>query len=200
MSNTFVWVDIPVLDLDRAIAFYGAILGKAVDKVEGPGFTFGLFKHEGNEVGGCLFLPEGDVKPSLHGPLVYLDATGRLDAAIDAAGARITAGDVYINISREQAIFIADHCRPGGDADLRQITQWQLPLTASTESPAAHTSFADKAVTAQRTSLLAGEVLGLRTRLQLLPSQCKVSGCCAENPTWMYPTAQMSLAATAAIP
>ena len=85
MSNTFVWVDIPVLDLDRAIAFYGAILGKAVDKVEGPGFTFGLFKHEGNEVGGCLFLPEGDVKPSLHGPLVYLDATGRLDAAIDAA-------------------------------------------------------------------------------------------------------------------
>src|SRR5260370_660005 len=31
---------------------------------------------------------------------------------------------------REQAIVIAAHCRPGGDADLRQITQWQLPLTA----------------------------------------------------------------------
>ena len=85
MSNTFVWVDIPVLDLDRAIAFYGAVMGKGVDKVEAPGFTFGLFKHEGNEVGGCLFLPEGEVKPSMNGPLVYLDASGRLDAAIAAA-------------------------------------------------------------------------------------------------------------------
>lgn len=85
MSNTFVWVDIPVVDLDRAIAFYSAVCGKPVDKTGGPGFTFGLFKHQGNEVGGCLFLPEGDARPSLHGPLVYLDATGRLDAAIAAA-------------------------------------------------------------------------------------------------------------------
>ena len=85
MSNTFVWVDIPVLDLDRAIAFYAAVVGRPVDKMGGPGFTFGLFKHEGNEVGGCLFLPEGEVKPSMNGPLVYLDASGRLDAAVAAA-------------------------------------------------------------------------------------------------------------------
>ena len=85
MSNAFVWVDIPVVDLDRAIAFYAAVTGQAVDKVGGPGFTFGLFKHEGNEVGGCLVVPEEDVRPSLHGPLVYLGVGGRLDAAIAAA-------------------------------------------------------------------------------------------------------------------
>ncbi len=84
MSNTFVWVDIPVVDLDRAITFYAAVTGRPVEKMSGPGFSFGLFKHEGDEVGGCLFLPEGDIKPSMDGPLVYLDATGRLDAAIDA--------------------------------------------------------------------------------------------------------------------
>jgi predicted enzyme related to lactoylglutathione lyase len=85
MSNTFVWVDIPVLDLDRAIAFYSAVTARAVDKVGGPGFTFGLFKHEGDAVGGCLVESGSDSRPSLHGPLVYLDAGGRLDDAIAAA-------------------------------------------------------------------------------------------------------------------
>ena len=85
MSNTFVWVDIPVTDLDRAIAFYSAVTGKPVDKIGGPGFNFGLFKHEGNQVGGCLIESEEGVAPSLFGPLVYLDASGRLDAAVTAA-------------------------------------------------------------------------------------------------------------------
>ena len=85
MSNTFVWVDIPVLDLDRAIRFYGAVVGQPVDKIGGPGFNFGLFKHEGNSVGGCLIEPEEGVAPSMTGPLVYIDASNRLDAAVAAA-------------------------------------------------------------------------------------------------------------------
>ncbi len=84
MSNTFVWVDIPVRDLDRAIAFYSAVCGQPVDKIGGPGFNFGLFKHEGDQVGGCLVEFE-EHGPSLEGPLVYLDAGGRLDAAVAAA-------------------------------------------------------------------------------------------------------------------
>jgi len=84
MSNTFVWVDIPVADLDRAIAFYGAVTGQPVDKIGGPGFTFGLFKHEGNSVGGCLVETGQGATPSMAGPLVYVDAGGRLDAAIAA--------------------------------------------------------------------------------------------------------------------
>ena len=87
MSNTFVWVDIPVLDLDRAIRFYSAVVGQPVDKIGGPGFNFGLFKHEGNSVGGCLIEPEEGVAPSLTGPLVYIDASDRLDAAVAAAQA-----------------------------------------------------------------------------------------------------------------
>ena len=30
MANQLVWVDIPVLDLDRAIGFYSSVLGKPV--------------------------------------------------------------------------------------------------------------------------------------------------------------------------
>ena len=85
MSNTFVWVDIPVANLDRAIAFYSAVTGQPVDKIGGPGFNFGLFEHQGNQVGGCLIEPEEGVAPSMFGPLVYLDASDRLDAAVAAA-------------------------------------------------------------------------------------------------------------------
>ena len=85
MSNTFVWVDIPVTDLDRAIAFYSAVTGKPVDRIGGPGFNFGLFKHEGDQVGGCLIESGEGVAPSMFGPLVYIDASGRLDAAVAAA-------------------------------------------------------------------------------------------------------------------
>ena len=88
MGHRIVWVDIPVRDLDRAIAFYSAVIGATVTKEGGPGFSFGLLPHVGAEVGGCLYLPaEGDNAPSLQGPLVYLDADGRLDAATSAVRA-----------------------------------------------------------------------------------------------------------------
>jgi len=87
MSNTFVWVDIPVTDLDRAVTFYSAVVGRPVTKVGGPGFTFGLFDHHGGEVGGCLVASAEAGAPSLAGPLVYIDASDRLDAAVAAAKA-----------------------------------------------------------------------------------------------------------------
>ncbi len=43
MANQFVWVDIPVSDLDRAIAFYSAVLGEKVKKESAQDFVFGVF-------------------------------------------------------------------------------------------------------------------------------------------------------------
>ena len=85
MSNTFVWVDIPVVDLDRAVAFYSAVVDRPVGKIAESGFSFGLFEHRGNEVGGCLVTAEGDAQPARNGPLVYVNVEGRLDAAVAAA-------------------------------------------------------------------------------------------------------------------
>ena len=45
MSNRVVWVDIPVLDLERAMDFYTKVLGSPVAKVGDPNFTFGLLAH-----------------------------------------------------------------------------------------------------------------------------------------------------------
>jgi predicted enzyme related to lactoylglutathione lyase len=83
MVNQLVWCDIPVVDLDRAIRFYSAVLGTNVKKQEFPGMAIGVLPHEDNEVGGCLYKKEGE-NPSLQGPLLYLNAQGRLDQAIAA--------------------------------------------------------------------------------------------------------------------
>lgn len=87
MSNRVVWVDIPVLELDRAIAFYSAVLGSPVTKEGGPGFVFGLLPHSGSDVGGCLYSPDDDNSPSKVGPLIYLNAEGRLEQAVRAVAA-----------------------------------------------------------------------------------------------------------------
>jgi|SRR5271168_4347768 len=91
-ANQFVWCDIPVANLDRAIKFYSAVIGKPVSKQSFPGMTFGMLPHSENGVGGCLVEME-DRKPSKDGPLLYLNAEGRLDDAITAVtanGGKIT--------------------------------------------------------------------------------------------------------------
>jgi uncharacterized protein len=37
MANQIVWCDIPVSELDRAVKFYSAVLGKEVKKQDFPG-------------------------------------------------------------------------------------------------------------------------------------------------------------------
>jgi uncharacterized protein len=54
MANQIVWCDIPVLDLDRAVKFYSAVLGQPVKKQEFPGMTIGVLPHNDGEVGGCF--------------------------------------------------------------------------------------------------------------------------------------------------
>lgn len=83
MHHTFCWIDIPVIDLDRAITFYSAVLNIEVQKISEQGFEFGLLPHTDNNVSGCLTVME-DRKPSANGPLVYLNVEGRLDDAIMA--------------------------------------------------------------------------------------------------------------------
>ncbi len=83
MANQVVWFEIPVIDLDRAIRFYSAVLGAPVKKEAFPGMTIGLLPHEKDEISGCLFKSETE-KPSDQGPLLYLNAEGRLDQAVAA--------------------------------------------------------------------------------------------------------------------
>jgi uncharacterized protein len=76
-QNNIVWADIPVTDLDRACAFYAAVLGRKVEQHTFEGMTFAVFEHTGGN-GACLVKSGA---PSSTGPLMYLNVQGRLDAA-----------------------------------------------------------------------------------------------------------------------
>jgi predicted enzyme related to lactoylglutathione lyase len=82
-GHQVVWFDIPVHDLDRAIRFYSAVLGGTIKREDFGGLAIGVLPHEGDTVGGCLYHKPGD-QPSRHGPLLYLNAQGRLDDAVGA--------------------------------------------------------------------------------------------------------------------
>ena len=90
-TDTLCWTDIPVTNLDRAIKFYSAVLGKEVKRLAEGGTQYGLLPHEEQNASGCLCVrsDSGGVNntPSANGPLIYLLVEGRLDEAVEAARA-----------------------------------------------------------------------------------------------------------------
>ena len=95
-ADTLCWTDIPVTNLDRAIKFYSALLGKEVRKMSETGFEYGLLPHEEQNASGCLCVGGDSVgnknEPSETGPLIYLSVEGRLNEAVGAA--RVNGGKV----------------------------------------------------------------------------------------------------------
>jgi uncharacterized protein len=53
---------------------------------EFPGMTMSILPHNDGEVGGCLFASVEEM-PSDKGPMIYLNANGRLDEALAAVTA-----------------------------------------------------------------------------------------------------------------
>lgn len=81
VSNQVVWFDIPCKDLNRAIAWYSAVLGSTVVKEDYGEFSMGILPHSDSTVGGCLAVLQ-DTEPSDRGILIYLNCEGRLEEAV----------------------------------------------------------------------------------------------------------------------
>lgn len=77
--NRVVWVDIPVVDLPRASAFYAAVMAVEVHQQDFGGNKFAVLDHQDGN-GGCLVISPGDV--SRGGPLIYLNVDNRLGDAV----------------------------------------------------------------------------------------------------------------------
>lgn len=81
VKSPVVWVDVPCVDLTRAMRFYSSVLAVELKKEEVPGFSMCVFPHGDKGAGGCLAVMK-DAQPSQNGPLIYLDCNGRLDEAV----------------------------------------------------------------------------------------------------------------------
>jgi len=92
MANVVVWADIPVLDIDRARAFYAHVLGSPVEYM--PGTTeVAILKSPGEtdpmDVSADLALSQS-TPSTTHGTTIYLGAMGDIDGmvarAVEAGG------------------------------------------------------------------------------------------------------------------
>ncbi len=94
-NNPIGWVEIPALDMDRAIAFYNAVFGYDLQTQQvGPLLmAFMPMSAEGKGSAAALVKFEQWYKPTLDGPLVYFTApSGDLRnklARVEPAGGHI---------------------------------------------------------------------------------------------------------------
>ena len=86
MKNAITWFEIPSTQLDKAQAFYEAVLEcKMRREPMGPsqGAVFPYDAEEG--VGGAILAGPTAPAPASSGTLIYLDASPSLDAALERA-------------------------------------------------------------------------------------------------------------------
>jgi uncharacterized protein len=86
MKQNIVWFDIPSLDIDRALGFYSAVLGRPIKKEEFDGVLMGVLPTPDGGQQGDVVLVKG-FKPSADGVMIYLDVDGRLKEALVAVQA-----------------------------------------------------------------------------------------------------------------
>ena len=86
MKNAISWFEIPSTQLEKAQAFYEAVLGcKLRRETMGPS-EGAVFPYEAQEgVGGAILAGPTAPAPASGGTLIYLDASPSLDAALARA-------------------------------------------------------------------------------------------------------------------
>ncbi len=88
IRNPVVHFEIPVTDMDRAVAFYEAVLGYRLTRQQVDGYDMAFFPRADGAAGASGALARGDVyRPSKEGVIVYFDVPD-IDAVLQKAKAR----------------------------------------------------------------------------------------------------------------
>ena len=94
MKKTIAWVEIPALDMERAVRFYNGLLDLDLEILDFGPEKMAFFQ---NDRGAISLAPE--FNPSENGVLVSLDVEDRLDESlvfVEANGGRILKGRTKI--------------------------------------------------------------------------------------------------------
>lgn len=104
------WFEIPVTDLDRAQAFYEALLAQPLRREPMGPQTLAVLPYTEPGVGGAL-IHGAQLSPSEAGTLVYLNVNPDLQAALDralAAGARLLTARVDLPDGMGSFVHVRD--------------------------------------------------------------------------------------------
>ncbi|MDF3026628.1 MAG: hypothetical protein K0S23_935 [Fluviicola sp.] len=82
MNNLVSIVEIPVADFSRAVNFYKAILGLAIEEMEMDGNQMGVLPNEEGTVN-VVLVKGKDYKPTTDGAVLYLNAGKDLQPMLD---------------------------------------------------------------------------------------------------------------------
>ncbi len=81
-QNALNWFEIAAADFDRAVAFYGKILGTPLTEVPSGTSRMAMFPYrDGVGVGGSVSQMEG-MNPGAGGTIIYLNVEGDLDGVL----------------------------------------------------------------------------------------------------------------------
>lgn len=109
MNHLLNWIEIPIRDFDRAKAFYEHVFEIELTPFSEGALTYAIFPTKNPYNTGALVKGEGYV-PSTDGPLIYLNATNRLDTllarALAAGGQLLTPSTLISPEAGQVAIFI----------------------------------------------------------------------------------------------
>ena len=110
--DAVAWFEIPVLDIDRAQAFYEAMLGQPLRREPMGPQTLAVLPYDAaNGVGGALLHSPAMPQTSAQGTLVYLNAGPLLEATVAralAAGARISTPRVDLPEGMGSFVHVID--------------------------------------------------------------------------------------------
>lgn len=99
-------IEIPVADMQRAKAFYQALLGIRIEEADMGGTRMGVFPADTGAVNVALVQGDGYAPSTGHGAVIYFDAGADLQPTLDRAGPN--GGKVIVpktEISPEMGFF-----------------------------------------------------------------------------------------------
>lgn len=108
MSNAINWFELPSKNFNRAVKFYGEVLGKELQPMDAEEFKMAFFPTTDNGVGGCVIHRE-DSQPSAEGALVYLNGGDDLAeplSRVEDAGGKVVMPKTSIGENGFMAVFL----------------------------------------------------------------------------------------------
>lgn len=111
MANAINWFEIPATDHDRAVKFYGTVLGSDLQPMDMMGTKMAFLPVEGEgAVGGSICSGEG-YKPSAEGAVIYLNGGEDLStplSRVENAGGKVVMPKTKISDEIGYMAFFMD--------------------------------------------------------------------------------------------